>query len=50
MSDDTSIRVRKTTRNALFEHKRDGETYNDILWRLMADNDETDVQRGDCEV
>jgi hypothetical protein len=37
MGDDTSIRVTEELADALFDRKRRGETYEDVIWRLIEE-------------
>lgn len=37
---DTSIRVSNDLADELFDRKRRGESYEDVIWRLIDDADE----------
>lgn len=39
---DTSIRVSHKLADELFDRKRRGESYEDVIWRLIEKADETD--------
>jgi len=39
MADDTSIRVTEELADELFDKKRRGETYEDVIWRLIEESE-----------
>lgn len=43
---DEQIRVSKTVKRVIERHRREGESYNDVLERLLAENDTGDFEDG----
>jgi predicted CopG family antitoxin len=41
---DTSIRVSHELADELFDRKQRGESYEDVIWRLIEQVDECDVE------
>jgi predicted CopG family antitoxin len=43
MTERTSISVSDKLADELYDRKRRGDTYEDVIWRLIEENDESEV-------